>query len=200
MGSFCDIEPTELIGQFVKLVPIQIEHAADLYETTRKIEWKFLPTNFTSLAEMEAWIKEKIYERDKKKSLHFTVMLAKNGKIVGSTGFMDIIKEHRILEIGSTWYIPKLWGTATNPEAKYLMLEYAFENLKAIRVQLKTDSINTHSQAAIKKIGAVYEGRLRNHRIRWDGTIRDTVMFSIIYEEWPTVKAGLRKRIENFSV
>ena len=200
MGFNIDIEPVVLIGNTVKLVPIQVEHAAALYDSTREIEWKMLPTNFTSSAQMESWVRSKVSERINKTSMHFTVMLAKNEKIVGSTGFMDILPEHRILEIGSTWYIPDLWGTDVNPECKFLMLRYAFETLGAIRVQIKTDSINKHSQGAIKKLGAVYEGKLRNHRIRWDGTIRDTMMYSIIDNEWPAVKADLQKRIDNFSL
>ena len=200
MGFNIDIEPVVLIGKTVKLVPIQVEHAAALYDSTREIEWKMLPTNFTSSAQMESWVRSKVSERINKTSMHFTVMLAKNEKIVGSTGFMDILPEHRILEIGSTWYIPDLWGTDVNPECKFLMLRYAFETLGAIRVQIKTDSINKHSQGAIKKLGAVYEGKLRNHRIRWDGTIRDTMMYSIIDKEWPAVKADLQKRIDNFSL
>jgi RimJ/RimL family protein N-acetyltransferase len=200
MGFNIDIEPVVLIGNTVKLVPIQVEHAAALYDSTREIEWKMLPTNFTSSAQMESWVRSKVSERINKTSMHFTVMLAKNEKIVGSTGFMDILPEHRILEIGSTWYIPDLWGTDVNPECKFLMLRYAFETLGAIRVQIKTDSINKHSQGAIKKLGAVYEGKLRNHRIRWDGTIRDTMMYSIIDKEWPAVKADLQKRIDNFSL
>ena len=195
-----DIEPVVLRGNTVKLVPIRVEHAAALYDSTREIEWKMLPTNFISSSQMESWIRSKISERINKTSMHFSVMLAKNEKIVGSTGFMDILPEHRILEIGSTWYIPDLWGTAVNPESKFLMLRYAFETLGAIRVQIKTDSINKHSQGAIKKLGAVYEGKLRNHRIRWDGTIRDTMMYSIIDKEWPAVKADLQKRIDNFSL
>lgn len=200
MGFNIDIEPVVLIGKTVKLVPIQVEHAAALYDSTREIEWKMLPTNFTSSAQMESWVRSKVSERINKTSMHFTVMLAKNEKIVGSTGFLDILPEHRILEIGSTWYIPDLWGTDVNPECKFLMLRYAFETLGAIRVQIKTDSINKHSQGAIKKLGAVYEGKLRNHRIRWDGTIRDTMMYSIIDKEWPAVKADLQKRIDNFSL
>ena len=195
-----DIEPVVLRGNTVKLVPIRVEHAAALYDSTREIEWKMLPTNFISSSQMESWIRSKISERINKTSMHFSVMLAKNEKIVGSTGFMDILPEHRILEIGSTWYIPDLWGTAVNPESKFLMLRYAFETLGAIRVQIKTDSINKHSQGAIKKLGAVYEGKLRNHRIRWDGTIRDTMMYSIIDKEWPAVKADLQKRIDNLSL
>lgn len=198
MGFYADIEPIELNGNFVKLIPIQLDHAAALYDSVKEIEWKMLPTNFTSLKDMESWIKARIVERDIKKSLHFTVLNKKSEQIIGSTGFMDIIPEHRILEIGSTWYLPKLWGTVVNPESKFLMLKNAFENLKAIRVQIKTDFINKHSQAAIKKLGAVYEGRLRNHRIRWDGTIRDTMMYSIIDKEWPAVKTDLQKRIDKF--
>ena len=133
MGFNVEIEPVVLRGNTVKLVPIQIEHAADLYESTMEIEWKMLPTNFTSLAQMESWVRSKISERINKISMQFTVMLVKNEKIVGSTGFMDILPEHRILEIGSTWYIHDLWGTAVNPESKFLMLRYAFETLGAIK-------------------------------------------------------------------
>ena len=97
-----DIEPVVLRGNTVKLVPIRVEHAAALYDSTREIEWKMLPTNFISSSQMESWIRSKISERINKTSMHFSVMLAKNEKIVGSTGFMDILPEHRILEIGST--------------------------------------------------------------------------------------------------
>jgi RimJ/RimL family protein N-acetyltransferase len=95
-----------------------------------------------------------------------------------------------------TWYAPDVWATTINPECKFLLLQHAFETWGALRVQLKTDIKNTRSQAAIRKLGAQYEGTLRNHRLRPDGTVRDTVMFSIIDREWPDVKAGLLRRLE----
>ncbi len=111
---------------------------------------------------------------------------------------MDTQPKSKATEIGWTWYSPKVWGTVVNPECKYLLLEHAFEEWGAIRIQLKTDNMNIHSQEAILKLGAKFEGRLRNHRFRRDGTIRDTMMYSIIREEWPEVKSSLNKRIESF--
>jgi RimJ/RimL family protein N-acetyltransferase len=100
--------------------------------------------------------------------------------------------------IGWTWYSPEAWGRSVNPEAKLLLLEHAFETWGAVRVALKTDAKNLHSQAAIRKLGAKYEGTLRNHRIRRDGSLRDSVVFSIIDSEWPGVKAALLRRLEGY--
>ena len=111
------------------------------------------------------------------------------------TTYLDIRPEHRGLEIGMTWYAPSARGTKVNPEAKLLLLEHAFERLDAIRVQLKTDQRNVQSQRAIAKLGAVYEGTLRNHMIFESGYIRNTVMYSITPEEWPSVKQGLLDRL-----
>ena len=102
---------------------------------------------------------------------------------------MDIRHAAKGVEIGWTWYSPSVWGTKVNPEAKLLLLEHAFEDWEAIRVQLKTDHNNKHSQNAILKLGAKFEGQLRNHIIRRDGTIRHSMMYSITKEEWPAVKS-----------
>jgi RimJ/RimL family protein N-acetyltransferase len=116
-------------------------------------------------------------------------------RVVGSTRYMDVQAASKGVEIGWTWYAPETWGTVVNPEAKFLLLRHAFEAWGAIRVQLKTDLKNLRSQAAIKKLGAKEEGVLRRHRFRRDGTIRDSVIFSIIREEWPAVKAAMEERI-----
>ena len=101
------------------------------------------------------------------------------------------------LEIGWTAYTPAVWAGTVNPDAKLTLLAYAFDELGAGRVQLKTDVRNQRSQRAIAGIGAQFEGLLRRYQRRSDGTIRDTVLFSILAEEWPTVRAGLRARITN---
>jgi len=109
---------------------------------------------------------------------------------------MDIQRRHRGLEIGSTW-LGKPWQrTGINTEAKYLLLRHAFEVLGAARVQLKTDLRNTQSQTAIARLGAVREGVLRKHKIVRDGFLRDSVMFSIIDDEWPAVKTRLERLME----
>jgi RimJ/RimL family protein N-acetyltransferase len=118
------------------------------------------------------------------------------GRVVGTTCYLDGEPAAARLEIGSTSYTPAVWGGAVNAETKLLLLRYAFEVLGAGRVQLKTDIRNVRSQQAIARLGARYEGILRRYQRRTDGSIRDTVMFSITVEEWPGVQARLQARIE----
>lgn len=129
----------------------------------------------------------------------FAVFRRRDNLVIGSTSYFGVAPKRKIAEIGYTWYLPEVWGTVVNPECKLLLLRHAFEDWDAIRVQLGTDSNNVHSQRAILKLGAKFEGRLRNHGFRHDGSIRDTMLYSIISSEWPAVKKGLEARIENFS-
>lgn len=121
------------------------------------------------------------------------------GRLLGSSSFMDIQPAHRHVEIGCTWYAPAVRGSAVNPATKLMMLEHAFHHLfdraGAVRVTLKCDARNLHSQRAIAKLGATREGTLRRHRIRPDGFVRDTVYFSILPDEWPHVREGLLERL-----
>ena len=116
-------------------------------------------------------------------------------KIIGSTSIYEISTHHARCEIGSTWLTPTYWRTAINTNCKYLLLQYIFEQMKLERVQLKTDNLNIRSQNAIERIGAKFEGRLRSHMRRKDQSMRDTMVYSIIREEWPEVKAMLEGRI-----
>lgn len=129
----------------------------------------------------------------------FAVTLKREKEVVGSTAYFGIVSKHRSAEIGYTWYSPDVWGTAVNPECKFLLLKHAFEDWGAVRMQLRTDANNAHSQRAIVKLGANFEGKLRNQGIRPDGSIRDSMLYSIIPSEWPTVKKGLEARIETFN-
>jgi RimJ/RimL family protein N-acetyltransferase len=122
-----------------------------------------------------------------------------DGRIIGSTRYLDVQEEDRTAEIGWTWYEPPAWGTIVNPEAKFLLLRHAFEEWHAIRIALKTDVRNLRSQSAIARLGAVYEGTLRNQRIRPDGSYRDTPIYSIIESEWPSVKRSLEARLARAS-
>lgn len=115
----------------------------------------------------------------------------KTNQIIGSTRFLDIDYQQKRLEIGFTWITPTKWRTPINTECKYLLLKYAFEQLSVNRVQIKTDHENKRSQAAIERLGAKKEGILRNHMIRSNGTIRNTVVYSIIDSEWSDVKLRL---------
>jgi len=117
------------------------------------------------------------------------------GTVIGTTAYLDISVSDARLEIGSTAYARPFWGSAVNPQSKLLLLEYAFDVLGTGRVQLKTDIRNERSQRAIERLGASYEGTLRRYQRRADGTVRDTVMFSITAEDWPRVGAALRDRV-----
>ncbi len=123
------------------------------------------------------------------------VVRLNDGTVAGTTSYLDVVPEAARLEIGWTTYTPAVWGGRVNPSAKFLLLQYAFEELGAGRVQLKTDIRNQRSQRAIARLGARYEGVLRRYQPRADGTMRDTVMFSIIAEEWPSVSSGLQDRL-----
>jgi RimJ/RimL family protein N-acetyltransferase len=117
------------------------------------------------------------------------------GAVVGWSSYLEAFQPHARLEIGSTAYAPAVWATVVNPETKLLLLGHAFDDLGFGRVQLKTDVLNTRSQDAIVRLGAVREGLLRRYQRRLDGSVRDTVIFSITDEEWPTVRARLRVRL-----
>ena len=121
-----------------------------------------------------------------------------SGRVAGATRYLNMAPEHRGLEIGGTWYGADFQRTAVNTECKYLLLEYAFETLGCIRVQLKTDERNLRSQRAIERIGAKYEGILRNHMILPDGGYRDSVFYSIIDSEWPGVKKSLEEKLVQY--
>lgn len=120
--------------------------------------------------------------------------------VAGSTRLMDISRQHRGMEMGWTWLQPYLWGTGFNEECKFLLLNHAFEELKAVRIYLKTDENNLRSRKAIQKIGATFEGVLRNHMIRDDGSYRHSAVYSIIEEEWPTVKEKLKAIIAKLPI
>ena len=122
-------------------------------------------------------------------------IVARQGEIVGTTSFLDVSIHDARLEIGSTMYAQAQWGSNLNPTCKFLLMSYAFDELGMGRVQLKTDIRNVRSRHAIERLGARYEGVLRRYQRRTDGTVRDTVMYSVIAEDWPVVRAGLLKRI-----
>lgn len=188
--------PITLEGRHVRLEPLRPHHLDGLAAAGAD------PTIFTwtvsrpkSRDDFANTITRAMAAEERGEEYAFAVVLRESGRIVGSTRYMEVRPAHRGAEIGSTWYARDVWQSQVNPECKLLLLQHAFEDWGALRVQLKTDHMNERSQAAIRKLGAVYEGTLRNHLIRADGTVRHTVYFSITPEEWPAVKAGLLKRI-----
>lgn len=120
-----------------------------------------------------------------------------DGALIGTTSLYEIQPQHRRCELGSTFYRPEARGGAVNPACKRLLLGQAFE-AGAVRVEIITDAVNEQSQAAIRKLGAAYEGRLRKHKIAWTGRVRDTAMFAITDDDWPSVRDGLDQRLAAF--
>ncbi len=121
-----------------------------------------------------------------------------DGRLVGTSSLLEIDLANESIHLGATLYGRRWWGTAVNPEAKLLLLAHCFDDCGFGRVKIQTDALNTHSQAAIAKLGARREGVLRRHLRREDGTFRDTVVYSILADEWPDVRAGLRARLAPF--
>ena len=188
--------PVTLPGNHIRLEPMRPTHASALLDAGRAAEvWEWMPSRAVDPPTMLDWLKKAMQAESLGREYPFVVILVPSGRLVGSTRYLDVNEDDRTVEIGWTWYAPDTWGGVVNPEAKYLLMRHAFEDWGAIRVALKTDIRNLHSQAAIKKLGAKYEGLLRNQRIRPDGSYRDTVIFSVIEREWPAVKAGLEARL-----
>ncbi|WP_245677781.1 GNAT family N-acetyltransferase [Nocardia acidivorans] len=191
---------TVLTGTAIELTTV--DPAAEAPELFRALDhdrvWAHLPWRPSAPEQLEALLRE----RDSHADWHvWTVRSVKPiadrpaGAIVGITSYLEARPRDAGLEIGFTVYVPSVWGTVVNPEAKSLLLDYAFETLGAARVQLKTDVRNQRSQQAIARLGAQYEGTLRRQFRRGDGTLRDSVLFSITVDDWPKVKSGLTTRI-----
>ncbi len=193
-----NIHPVTLSRRNVRLEPLTVEHVPDLSVAgADESIWKnMLYGMVTSEEKMYAWVEEMLTREMSGADLPFAVIHLENGRAIGATRYMNISVQHRTLEIGGTWYGVKHQRTTVDVECKYLLLKHAFEVLGCIRVQFETDIRNTPLQRAIERLGATREGVLRNHMIRWDGTYRDSVYYSIIESEWPDVKARLRSLLD----
>jgi len=186
------VSPVKLQGMHVRLEPLAKVHLAGLAEIGLDEElWRWIPTPVRTEEEMAAYIETALGEQDRGVSLPFAIVEKATGRAIGSTRYGNIDRTHHRVEIGWTWVACQWQRTAMNTEAKYLLLRHAFETLGCMRVELKTDSLNERSRAAILRIGATEEGIFRNHMITASGRIRHTVYFSIIDSEWPAVKARL---------
>ena len=179
----------------MRLEPLHLRHASDLSRIVNQHTFQHF-----AAVRPPSWDAEGVEHfinqvNSLKDTVGFAMVLVETGEAVGSTTYMDIRPPHRGLEIGMTWIAEPYRGTFVNPEVKFLMLQHAFESIGCVRVQLKCDARNTRSQAAILKLGAKFEGRLRKHFVLPDGFIRDTMMYSITAEEWPELRERLSVRI-----
>ena len=192
-----NVEPVTLEGRHVRLEPLALHHLDGLCAVGFDEDlWRWYPSQLMqSRDDMRAFVDEALRQQKAGVGLPFATLEAASQKVVGSTRLWNIDHTHRRVEIGGTWIARPWQRTAINTEAKYLMLRHAFETWGCIRVELKTDSLNTRSRAAILRIGAKEEGIFRNHMITATGRIRHSVYFSITNEEWPGVKADLEAKL-----
>ena len=190
------IHPMKLIGQTIDLFSLEEKHLDLLFETASdKRIWEYFPFDGSDPNKFISHYSEALLEREKGKHYPFIIFHKQSNKIIGSTGLYNIHLKDRSLEIGWTWLHPDYWATDVNFECKLLLLTYCFDTLKCVSVQFRTNDLNLRSQKAIHKIGAKFEGILRKNKIRDDGTIRSSIYYSIIDEEWEKVRQDLLFRL-----
>ena len=184
-------EPLTLQGAHATLVPMAAEHLDGLIDAVRDGElWKLWYTSIPAPERMAAEIERRLDLQRKGTMLPFTVFDT-DGRIAGMTTYMNVDAVHRRVEIGSTWYSPRVQRTPLNTECKWMLLRHAFEQLDCIAVEFRTHRLNTQSRRAIERLGAQLDGILRSHSRASDGTLRDTAVYSITAAEWPAVNSHL---------
>jgi len=187
------IAPVTLTGRFVRLEPLTRGHTDALAKFAYEpLLWAWTPTQALDRAGLDAWVDEALAGGRSGTALPFATVLLAENLVVGSTRYLNIAARDGRMEIGATWIGAPYQRSAVNTEAKYLMLQHAFETLGATRVELKTHSENVKSRRAIERIGAKFEGIHRKHMLHHDGSRRDTAWYSIVDDEW----AEVRERLE----
>jgi N-acetyltransferase len=190
------VTPITLAGRRVRLEPLDVAHLAGLVTAgADPATWTWMHAPLTDEASMRAWVEDAVRNRDAGAELPFANVDAATGRVLGSTRYLSIVPAHRRLEIGWTWLAPAAHGTGANTEAKYLLLEHAFERLGAMRVEFKTDALNARSRAALAGIGGTFEGVSRRHQLAANGRVRDSAWYAITDGDWPAVRGRLRERL-----
>ena len=187
------VETVTLQGQYVRLEPLKMEHFDALWSVGQDPDlWELAPYQINSGEKMRTYLRAALDGQELGVALPFVTIEQASEQVVGSTRFGNIDAPNHRVEIGWTWIGQPWQRTPINTEAKFLMLQHAFEVWHCVRVEFKTDALNTRSRAAIARLGAKEEGIFRHHMITESGRLRDSVYFSIIDDEWPDVKARLQ--------
>ncbi len=190
------VAPVTLERGPVRLVPLELAHEEGLAAAAADGElWNLRITSVPEPGATRAYIEAALRMRDEGHRLAFAVLDAASGRVIGSSSYHDIVPAVERLEIGYTWYGASHQRSAVNTTAKWLLMQHAFETLGAQLVGWRTDNYNFASQRAIERLGARKDGVLRHHALRRDGTVRDTVMYSLTQGEWPEVKAHLEHQL-----
>jgi RimJ/RimL family protein N-acetyltransferase len=190
-------EPVTLYGRHVRLEPLHADHEADLQAAAGDGElWRLRVTSVPEPDQTAIYIANALMGQQDGTMLPFVVRDLADGTVVGSTRYHDIVTAIDRVEIGYTWYARRVQRSAINTESKLLLLGHAFDSLGCKVVGLRTDHMNFASQRAIERLGAKKDGVIRHHALRRDGSVRDTVMYSITSAEWPDVKSHLAWQLE----
>jgi RimJ/RimL family protein N-acetyltransferase len=190
------LEPVTLTGELVTLAPLHPDHHDDLVAAVRDGRlWEHWYTSVPAPEAMSADIGARLERQAVGEMLPFTVRRTDTGRVVGMTTYLNVEPDVPRVEIGSTWLARSAQRTGINAESKLLLLAHAFDVLGCLAVEFRTHWHNAQSRAAIARLGAKQDGVLRNHRRMPDGSLRDTVVFSIVESEWLAVRNGLRHRL-----
>src|SRR6476469_2285403 len=190
------VEPVVLEGRRVRLEPLALDHVTGLAEVALDPAiWQWTIARPTSEADLRTWAEAALAGRDAGSEFPFATIDVATGRPIGSSRYMNIVLDHRRLEIGWTWVAPAWQRTGANREAKLLMLGHAFDDLGWRRVEFKLDSLNEPSRTALLGIGATFEGIFRNHMVMPGGRMRHSAYYSVIDDEWPAVRADLERSL-----
>ncbi|PCJ48676.1 MAG: GNAT family N-acetyltransferase [Gammaproteobacteria bacterium] len=186
------LKEAELKGTNVTLTPLTLNHRDGIIEAASDGNlWELWFTGVPSEKSIDDYLAIALSNKEQGSAMPYVVIDNASGKLIGGTRFCNATPDHRRVEIGYTWYSKSYQRTLVNTECKLLLLSYAFERLDSIAVEFRTHWYNQQSRNAILRLGAKQDGVLRNHSIEADGTLRDTVVFSILNSEWPAVKKSL---------
>lgn len=190
------LQPVTLEGDVVRLEPLAAGHADALAAVGLHPElWRLQPEPVATAEDMRRYVDRALIAQREGACLPFAIVQQRSGEVIGATRYMDIALPHKRLEIGATWLTPAAQRSGANTEAKFLLLQHAFETIGIMRVVFKTELGNAQSRQAILRLGGVEEGVFRKHLITQSGRTRDMVYYAILDEDWPTVKTRLLARM-----
>ena len=190
-----------LEGRLVVLEPLVATHESELYAAAQNPDvWRWMSYNAVESAErFHGWVDDALRATKAGEEAVFVVRSKQSGELIGSTRYMTVRPEHRGLEIGWSWLVPSAWGSGANAEAKFLLLEHAFERLGCIRVEFKTDARNERARLALEAIPARFEGIFRSHMLVRGGERRNSAFYSVTDDDWPVVRTLLERRLSSKS-